>query len=265
MKCLLLPVFLVSFLFLNACKKEGVLHEDKQIIEVAFSSFWTDPAAVSTLTMGSTMLTDSFSSKNPKVVKQVIEKTSGNQRVMLKDNKTGRIWFDTSLLVKGGFFSATILQLGESAPQLVMANDEQMDPAKRDFGFYYSDPTLPDSLTLELYRVIVTTNVIVSGADKPYIVFNGIVNGKFSGFTAVPYYYGFGRQTERVVFKLKNAKTGEYLPNAGEIDPLRYTKGGRMTVPVEATMEAMYHHIFSIKVNVRPTGNTYISSTIVSY
>ncbi|RPE09396.1 hypothetical protein EGT74_20595 [Chitinophaga lutea] len=251
-------------IFLVACKKEGVLQVEKEIVNVSISSFWAEPEVVTTLRMDNVILSDSFGTKMPLVINQTIEKVKGKQHLTLTDRKTGNVWIDTSLTVNGNFFSASILQLGEGVPQLIVKNEEQSDPAKKNFGFYYTDPNLPGALELELYRVVVNGSTIVSGADAPYAVFKGLTKGKFLGFTGIPYAKGFG-VGERIVFKLKNAQTGEYVPNAGEIDPIRYTKGGRFFLPGAANLESMANHIFSIRVNVRPTGNTYTANSLVSY
>lgn len=264
MKYLLLSISTGLLIFLGACKKEGVLNGEKEIMSVSVSSFWLEPEVVATLKMGNILLSDSFGTKMPMVLGRTIEKAKGDQRLTLTDHKTGKVWIDTSVTVAGGFFSASILQLGEGTPQLVVRSQEQSDPSKKNFGFFYTDPNLPETLVLEFYRVVVNGSTIVSGADAPYAVFNDLAKGKLLRFTSIPYPKGFG-VGERMVFKLKNPKTGEYLPNAGEIDPIRYAKGGRLNLPGSVNLEGLSNHIFSIKVVVRATGNTYSAASLVSY
>ncbi len=255
---------LAAPVLLAACKKDGTLFTEKEIIRVSVASYWADAEAVSSLTISNTLMADSFGSRQPVVSGKVIGRVSGKQQVQLKNLKTGSVWLDTALDIPGNDLSVRILQLEkEKAPQLLVSNNEAPDPSKRYFGFTYSDPNLPESLTLELYAMVVQTpNIIISGGDKPAAVFENIERGRFIGFTDIAYFAGF--ENRRFVFKLKNAKTGEYLPNADALDPFRYQKGGRMAVRTNMNTDANY--IFDIKRNVASTGNiTYRSDILVAY
>lgn len=249
---------------LGACKKEGVLQTEPEIMKVSVNSYWADPEALSSLTLSNTLLIDSISQSKANINNVIIGKTGGQQHLQLRNLKTGEIWIDSLLDIPGHFLSMRILQLQqEDAPQLIIGGDETPDPAKRNIGFNYSDPDLPETLTLELYRVIVQApNIIVSGTDEPIALFEHVQRGKFTGFTVIDYYTDF--EKARFVFKLKDEKTNEYLPNADAIDPLRYQKGGRMSVP--SNMSNFDSYIFSIRRNVAGSGNiTYNTGLLVSY
>lgn len=230
MKTTIVLTIALAIMIISACKKNGELQIEKDVIQISASSYWADETGLATLMWNDTLLLDSMGKTKDRIGQKVVEKAAGQQRLQLKNRKTGERLIDTLLDIPGHFLSFTILQLEKTGkPQLLInKKGEATSPDKRQMGFSYSDPQLPEKLTLELYRVTMI-NAITPGAgmDVPVAVFENLQRGRFTGFTTINYYPGFDMNA-RMVFKLKDAVTNAYLPNADQIDPAKYQKGGRM-------------------------------------
>ncbi len=258
-------ILLILFICLAACKKEGTLQVEKNIMEMSATSYWADETAVSALTWNNEVLLDSMSKTKSSINNKIVEKAGGKQHLQLKNLKSGETWVDTLLDIPASFISFTILQLEKTGkPQFLLnTKGEGSSPNKRKIGFSYSDPELPAKLTLELYRVKMINAITPGeGMNAPYAVFENLERGKFTGFITIDYAAGF--ETGRFVFKLKDAATNTYLPNADQIDPVRYTKGGRMFMTATAFKD-VGNAIFDIKRLAGSTTVTYSSTQLAGF
>lgn len=259
-------ILLVLFICLAACKKEGTLHVEKNIIKMSVTSYWADETAASALTWNNVVLLDSMSKAKSLLNGKIVEKVNGKQHLQLKNLKSGETWIDTLLDIPSSFVSFTILQFEKTGkPQFLLnTKGESASPDKRKVGFSYSDPELPEKLTLELYRVKMINAVTPGeGMNAPIAVFENLERGKFIGFTTIDYFAGF-ETGARMVFKLKNATTNVYLPNADQIDPVKYTKGGRLILTTTAFKDAG-SVIFDIKRVVAGSVITYNSNQLAGF
>lgn len=258
-------ILLVLFICLAACKKEGTLQAEKNIMEMSATSYWADETAVSALTWNNVVLLDSMSKVKSSINGRIVEKGNGKQHLQLKNLKSGETWIDTLLDVPASFVSFTILQFEKTGkPQFLLNAKGESSPDKRKVGFSYSDPELPENLTLELYRVKMLNAITPGeGMNAPIAVFENLQRGKFTGFTTIDYFAGFEANV-RMVFKLKDAKTNVYLPNADQIDPARYTKGGRMFLTATAFKDAG-NVIFDIKRTVNGAVINYSSTQLAGF
>ncbi|SIO09892.1 hypothetical protein [Chitinophaga niabensis] len=259
-------ILLVLFICLAACKKEGNLQVEKNIMEMSATSYWADETAVSALTWNNEVLLDSMSKTKSSINRKIVEKGNGKQHLQLKNLKSGETWIDTLLDIPASFVSFTILQFEKTGkPQFLLnAKGESSSPDKRKVGFSYSDPELPEKLTLELYRVKMLNAITPGeGMNAPIAVFENLQRGKFTGFTTIDYFAGFETGV-RFVFKLKDAATNTYLPNADQIDPARYAKGGRMFLTATA-LKDIGSAIFDIKRAVNGTAITYSSTQLAGF
>jgi hypothetical protein len=244
-------ILLLLFICLAACKKEGTLQEETHIMKVSVNSYWADETAASAVTWNNAVIWDSLGKAQNSFNGKIVEKKGDAQHLQLKNLSNGEIWLDTLLNTSENFVSFTILQFEKTAkPQFLLnTKGEAQAPDKRKIGFSYSDPELPEKLTLELYRVKMINAVTPGeGMTAPIAVFENLERGKFTGFTTINYFAGW-ESGVRFVYKLKNATTGAYLPNGDVLDPARYTKGGRFTINANALRD-IGSAIFDIKRNI---------------
>lgn len=265
MKRNILPLL---FICLAACKKEGALQEETHIMNVSANSYWADETAASAVTWNNAVIWDSLGKAQSGFNGRIAEKKgNGQQHLQLKNLSNGEIWLDTLLNTSENFVSFTILQFEKTAkPQFLLNNKgEAPSPDKRKIGFSYSDPELPEKLTLELYRVKMINAVTPGeGMTTPIVIFENLQRGKFTGFTTINYFAGWETNV-RFVYKLKNATTGAYLPNGDVLDPARYTKGGRFVISVNA-LKDIGSAIFDIRRNVANGVTTsYISNQLAGF
>ncbi|MRG46136.1 hypothetical protein GFS24_13490 [Chitinophaga sp. SYP-B3965] len=260
-------ILLLLSICLAACTKEGTLQEEKHILEISASSYWADETAVSALTWNDALVMDSMSKVKNGFNKRIVEKVGGQQHLKLKDLRDGQIWMDTLLDISDNFVSITILQFEKTGkPQFLLnKRGEAAAPDKRKIGFTFSDPELPEKLTLELYRVKMINPITPGeGMTEPIVIFENIQRGKFTGFTTINYFTGFETGV-RFVYKLKNAATNTYLLNGDVIDPARYTKGGRFNLNANSLRD-FGSSIYDIKRNVAGgVVTSYVSNYLAAF
>lgn len=246
-----------------ACKKTGTLQTETGILKADIMSYWTDPEALAALTINTTLVIDSMGAARSGANGRIVDKAEGKQRLRLKNLRTGNFWLDTLLDTPDQYMTITLLQL-ESGAQPVLVNKEIVSPDTRNLGFSFSDPNLPASMVLEFFAVKMNGRVPESGMDVPIAIYDNLKRGVFTGFLPISSSI-LTSSSYRFLYKLKDAATNEYLPNAGTIDPVRFQTGGRI-ITSSSTFEKETNHIFTVTRKVQTTGTiNYSSARIVAY
>jgi hypothetical protein len=267
MKVFVVIVLTILLFMLPACKKDGVIINQKAVMQTSVNSFWIDPQFIGALSINGKILIDSIGSLKPALGNVIIEKMPGSQRLQLKNLKDGSFLLDTLLNVEGPFLNLRILQLLADNKPVVEVNPiaTSLTFDKRSFGFVFSDPLLPDAITMEVYRVTtIRGGIITAGGDVPVSVFENLQKGKLNIFE-ISY---DGLQNAIFLYKIKNTLTGTYLPNGNGFNGNGSNSNNSAKLAIntgDTNFKNFMTSIFDVKTYVVTGILKYASDRLVSY
>ncbi len=267
MKVSLVTILAVLLFMLPACKKEGIMLSQKEVMQTSVSSFWIDPQFRGILSINGKVLIDSIGATRHSSGNIIVEKMPGTQRLQLKNLKDGSFLLDTLLKVDGAFLSLRILHLIADSKPIIEINPVITPPTldKRNFGFVFSDPVLPDVITMEVYRVTtIRGGVITAGGDVPAGVFENLQKGKLNMFEIA---YN-GLQNAIFLYKIKDGLTGTYLPNGNGFNGNGSSSNNSARLAInsgDANFKNFITTIFDVKTYVATGALRYASDRLVSY
>lgn len=212
-----------SFLLLSSCSKEGTLVPSTSITEVIVSNISLQPNVAYMVAIDDVRIGDTIRSGGR--YNQIIEKKAGEQHLVVNNAYTGEKLIDTMLLIPEKRGTLTIFDIGTSGkPILYTGNDNEVGPEEKLWSFYYTDALLPDSLSLQMFRIrydLVTGEL--AGVDT-LVSFEKLKKNELAEFKLVDYRYDY--TSALYFFELRDIITGEVMPGSA-FDP-EYGGGARI-------------------------------------
>jgi hypothetical protein len=205
-KNILSTLFLLCFLFqIVSCSKDGELLTAPGITKVTVTNVSLQEAlARYTASIDGILIGDTLSSGDRQTM--VIERKSGSQRFLVKDANTGKTVIDTLILLPEKSIVLTILKLStapDALPVLYAGGLEEVGKDEKLWSFYYTDPLLPDSIDLTMYRVRFDGTVDTLGT------FEHMKKFQLADFHKVDYKHDLANAT--YYFDMKDPVTGAIL------------------------------------------------------
>lgn len=200
-------------LILVSCNKNGEQVINPEIVKVTVTNVSLDAASARYLaSIDGELIGDTLISGERQV--EVVEHKKSEQHFVVIDANTGETVIDTLMHLPEQSAILHILKLNpdkDSRPSLYLAGNENVRENEKLWSFYYTDPLLPESVDVTMYRVRQ-----VDGKVDTLGTFEGIKKATFFDFKKVDYTYGLS--TAFYYYDVKDPVTGDILLNSG-FDP----------------------------------------------
>lgn len=206
-----------------SCSKEGTLVPATAITKVVVSNASVVPDIAYFVSIDDVLIGDTL--KGGYRNDRVIEKRPVEQHLVVKNAYTGEKLIDTMVIVPVKSAVFTILDItGVGKPVLYTGDDQQVGPEEKLWSFYYTDALLPDSLSLQMFRIrydMITGEV--AGVDT-LVSFEKLKKNELAAFKLVDYRYDY--TSALYFFELRDIIAGEVIPGSA-FDPV-YGGGARI-------------------------------------